>query len=268
MINLLNILSVSQNLSLRSNIEVGLAESIALAQSPLWQVQYVAINLIHTLLLYESWCDTEAVVNTNNTIASGSVTADLPASTSRKTRPGRSPSPSGSSDNASDSPVLKSSRSSKNNLRKNSSFSSLVADKSSKTSKATPTTSTNNRKGESGKLSTSQSSMEVNNMVRVSNSADGSGYSEGKEAANPFPAASSPSSRSSRLAGTRPGGPPMPLRKSFSHLGHGGVMRVLRCVDEICKSGYLRSLVWLLVHSHEMIRKAAAEVDAVVSFYI
>ena len=267
MINLLNILSVSQNLSLRSNIEVGLAESIALAQSPLWQVQYVAINLIHTLLLYESWCDTEAVVNTNNTIASGSVTADLPASTSRKTRPGRSPSPSGSSDNASDSPVLKSSRSSKNNLRKNSSFSSLVADKSSKTSKATPTI--NNRKGESGKMSTSQSSMEINNMVRVSNSADGSGYSEGKEAANPFPSASSPSSRSSsRLAGTRPGGPPMPLRKSFSHLGHGGVMRVLRCVDEICKSGYLRSLVWLLVHSHEMIRKAAAEVDAVVSFYI
>lgn len=56
----------------------------------------------------------------------------------------------------------------------------------------------------------------------------------------------------------------LPLRKSHSNMRAGSfwsVARFQRCVDDICKSGYLRTIVWLLLHQKEIVRKLAAEVS-------
>jgi hypothetical protein len=263
-----------------------LADSVALGQSAHWPVQYVAVALVQAQILYEMQCDEDELRTNNNAAEAGRDGAPAGASKSR------SSSPSASQDAA--AAAQASSGESTKALRKSDSINRLSSNKSGKASASKPGPASDGRarRSDSGKVALSSSMTSLGSTVgggsstRVSNSA-GNGVAaqleteaadteRGSSSLQQGIAASSGSARvrstaagvETRRAGVGGAVPTPMIRRAQSSAGGGGLSfrarslggRALRCVDEICKSGYLRTMVWLLMHAHEVVRKAAAEV--------
>jgi hypothetical protein len=262
--------------SVWAELGLGLADSVALGQSQHWQVQYVAVALVQAQILHEKQCDEDELR------ISTSIEAEGLASGSTKAR---FPSPSSGQDGSAATQTA-SAESSK--LRKIDSASRLVSNKSGKggAPKPGPGSDSRPRRSESSKMASSSSTSNLSSSggsgsTRVSNSAGsaaamqlGNEETDSGRGAAPLQQGIAASSGSARVRGAAAADPrrtgaavPTQLRRAQSSVsggislrarGSGG--RALRCVDEVCKSGYLRTMVWLLVHAHEVVRKAAAEV--------
>eukprot|EP01032_Pedospumella_encystans_P008122 gene8122-9674_t len=129
--------------------------------------------------------------------------------------------------------------------------------KSSKLPASNDNTVVNSRKERRTSLSKTETSASSQKLTRVSTSA-GSGNTSAIDGS----LTTTKIDNSSK--GNRNGS--SVLRKSASSIQQGSFRalvqtnRAARCVDDICKSGYLRTIVALLLHNKEIIRTLAAEV--------
>jgi hypothetical protein len=214
-------------------------------------MQYVGSALLRALLQHENQCAVSSEQGDDEVVGTNSIK-------SQKVTLSRSPSPGSSK---TETAQLANGRSSKQ-FRGNKEEPLLKTATSGKrlSARTSDGRKTSAQSGSLGDVSTISSP-----SVRTSNSAGRDAVESSDETA--FPAPGSVKTRS----GTARSGLPLPLRRSqssFSGSSRGldgvsniGGGRAVRCVDEICKGGYLRCVAWLLLHNQFVVRALAADVS-------
>jgi hypothetical protein len=214
-------------------------------------MQYVGSALLRALLQHESQCAVSSEQGDDEMVGTNSVK-------SQKVTLSRSPSPGSSK---METAQLDNGRSSKQ-FRANKEEPLL---KTATSGKRLSARTSDGRKTSAQSGSLGDGSTISSPSVRTSNSAGRDAVESSDETA--FPAPGSVKTRS----GTARSGLPLPLRRSQSSfsgssrgldgVSNSGGGRAVRCVDEICKGGYLRCVAWLLLHKQFVVRALAADVS-------